>query len=620
MLGLQTTLHPKDSRGFYPTLFGGTRIAINLVISVDYLVAAMAGASLTDHSNRAVLLKNLGQTADRQMGSRMMVTLEAGTLFAGRYEILRRIGAGGMGAVYLACDPIDRDFKVALKLLHPGTLQSPTARERFRNEITAHYQIKHPNVVRAYEYFDAEDVQAYAMEYVDGCDLLERLRQGRMAPSEVAQILTQVASALEAIHKAGIVHRDLKPENIMLTRGGQVKISDFGVARVRDSRTLTNVGSMVGTPKYLAPEYVETGECDGRGDIFAVGVIAYELISGDSPFGRDFKPRDVLERLRMHIPPLLEVVPRCPPDLAHIIHRAMCLRVLQRYQSATELREDLERFEAGKPLGLSSEPTEKVQSEQQIAADSDGWTSPSRSELSGDSSPSGGFFLAPSHSGSAFHPRSSHATPILIVTFAFSFILGALGFASVVMLRSSNPLKGLATGVYTGSIEGVRAKDGPIPVGLWSFPDHALVLVGKRGCAADLLSLRGEYQCQTDVYRFAVNTISDSGAAGLVGINGAAPRKWSVSRFVAPLPQPQRDGTALAPPTEQDTIRPIISDRPTAPESAAPRTSPAEKSPTNRPDSISTIEAKLLRGELPPEEAARLLLGREPSKPIRGGL
>ena len=188
-----------------------------------------------------------------------MITLEPGTLFCKRYEILGLVGAGGMGAVYRACDPHRRDFVVALKILYPGVIRNADARKRFKNEIIASYRVDHENVIRAYEYFDEPQFQAYAMEFVAGGDLAERMQAGGIAPSTCLNLLCQLANGLDVIHRAGIVHRDIKPENILISEGDIAKIGDFGVARLKDRNSVTQEGAMVGTPRYVSPEYVETG-------------------------------------------------------------------------------------------------------------------------------------------------------------------------------------------------------------------------------------------------------------------------------------------------------------------------------------------------------------------------
>ena len=146
-----------------------------------------------------------------------MLELQSGSDFGGRYKVIRCIGSGGMGAVYLATDPRYRDFEVALKVLYPGIIKTPEARERFRTEIIASYKIPHRNIVRAYEYFDEENVQAYAMEFVSGGDLQVHMRDGDIDLDAAVDILRQAAAGLEAIHRQGIMHRDLKPANIFIS-------------------------------------------------------------------------------------------------------------------------------------------------------------------------------------------------------------------------------------------------------------------------------------------------------------------------------------------------------------------------------------------------------------------
>lgn len=272
------------------------------------------------------------------------------SLFGGRYKVVKSIGAGGMGAVYLATDPRYRDFEVAIKVLYPGIVKTAELRERFKNEIIASYNVLHRNVVRAYEYFDENDSPAYVMEYVEGTDLHNRINAGAVSPEEAANILYQAAAGLDAIHAAGIMHRDLKPENIFLTKTGLVKIGDFGVARLRSvSASVTQTGMLVGTPKYFAPEYIEFGECDGRGDIYALGVIAYELLTGVSPFRSKTSNSLMLERFTGKVTPISQVTPNCPIALAQVVEKAMATSVMKRYQKAGEMRVDLGLILKGQP-------------------------------------------------------------------------------------------------------------------------------------------------------------------------------------------------------------------------------------------------------------------------------
>lgn len=271
-----------------------------------------------------------------------MKGLEPGALFAGRYEILKLIGEGGMGAVYHACDPNDRSFNVALKILFPSVFNNEKSRARFISEMKMCEQVTHENVVRSYEHFDLPGALAFAMEYVDGGDLGSLMRQTSLSIDRIINFMRQTASGLAAIHAAGIVHRDLKPENLLLTRKGVLKISDFGLARSEQSGTLTNIGAMVGTPQYLSPEYIELGECDRRADFFALGVISYEMVTGTSPWGAESGIKALVKRDFKKVPDIQQAAPHCPLSLAAIISRCMAHNITVRYQTADELLQALE--------------------------------------------------------------------------------------------------------------------------------------------------------------------------------------------------------------------------------------------------------------------------------------
>ena len=272
----------------------------------------------------------------------------------GRFEIQRLLGRGGMGNIYLARDRTDGS-PVAIKEIAASLLNTPGVRERFKNEVAACFKVQHENTVRAIDCFKNGGRENLVMEYVDGGDLSAKMLNGPLSIRESISILTQIAKGLEAIHKCGIVHRDLKPENILLSKSGVAKITDFGVAGLGGETTLTRAGSLVGTAKYIPPEFIETGECDLRGDIFAWGVIAYELVTGASPFkGTDINSL-VMERFKATGREEIAVLaPKCPPRLAKAITKAMSVSLLQRYKSATDLLDDVI------PLNNEFEATEKV--------------------------------------------------------------------------------------------------------------------------------------------------------------------------------------------------------------------------------------------------------------------
>lgn len=284
-----------------------------------------------------------------------MLELKTGDLVGGRYEVVRLIGTGGMGAVYCAADLEKGGASVALKVLHPLVTHSQRNRERFKNEAKAARRLVHPNIVQAGDIVEDGSLLAMTMEFIEGEDLLGRMRRGPIRPIEAAGILAQVAEGLAAIHAEGIIHRDLKPENILIRTDGLVKISDFGVARLQGGVTLTPDGMMVGTAKYLSPEYIETGDCDHRGDIFALGVLGYEMISGRSPFSSDLRITALHARIKTRVPALQDVAPWCPLDLAQVIEKSMNVRLTQRYISAKLVAADLDsavgRLQQG--LGIS---------------------------------------------------------------------------------------------------------------------------------------------------------------------------------------------------------------------------------------------------------------------------
>jgi len=277
------------------------------------------------------------------MADEHLMSLQPGTVIAGRYEVVKCLGAGSMGLVYACRHRELSGHMVAVKVLFPEVAQDKTAAARFRNEIFASYGVSHPNVVRAYEYLRDGDIVAYTMEFVGGGDLAERLgRTGDPVPIEQAiKILAQMCSGVQAIHDAGIVHRDLKPENILLTKDGQVKIADFGIARTGHGPKLTEHGGVVGTIDYVSPEYMLNSQVDWRSDIYAIGILGYEMLTGESPFRGDSVYATMTKRLKSDPKPPSALRADCPVELDKIILNAMERDPEKRYQSAAEMFYDL---------------------------------------------------------------------------------------------------------------------------------------------------------------------------------------------------------------------------------------------------------------------------------------
>lgn len=444
-----------------------------------------------------------------------MMGLEPGSLFAGRYEIIRCIGAGGMGAVYLACDPAYRDFLVAVKILYPGVIRSKAARERFRNEIVASYRVNHRNVVRAYEYFDEADFQAYAMEYVDGGDLAQRmLRSGeptKINQSEATAIMAQIAAGLEAIHAAAIVHRDLKPENILLSRDGIVKISDFGVARLRGSVTLTADGALVGTPKYVSPEYIENGECDHRGDIYALGVMGYEMLAGASPFAENSRVAMMIERLNKDPDDLAKKCPDCSLELVKIVQRAMCVDVNSRYQSADQLRIDLETVLSGGVAKFADGHASQIEPPSATAL---GGNVPVASSF--DQNLISELVVRPgSPLPGEVGKRREKALIALFSTICLTVLIVS-AYAKSLMTYfglGQSTLYQLESGVYSGRIEGLFSEEDSTPLFFWKTNAGEYALLGKSHCRVSALN-KGDFSCGDLKLNIAVKQISTDEVVG----------------------------------------------------------------------------------------------------------
>jgi len=283
------------------------------------------------------------------MADEHLISLQPGTVIAGKYEVVKCLGAGSMGLVYACRHRELSGHLIAIKVLFPEVARDKIAAARFRNEIFASYGVSHPNVVRAYEYLRDGDLVAYTMEYVDGGDLAERLGDpDNLLPiPDILRFLEQMCSGVQAIHDSGIIHRDLKPENILLTNEGNIKIADFGIARTGHGPKLTEHGGVVGTIDYVSPEYMLNSQVDWRSDIYALGILAYEMIAGESPFRADSVYATMTKRLKSDPLPPSSVRPECSKELDTIVLKAMERNPDVRYQSALEMCQDLQALRSG---------------------------------------------------------------------------------------------------------------------------------------------------------------------------------------------------------------------------------------------------------------------------------
>ena len=263
------------------------------------------------------------------------------TVVASRYELGERLGGGAAADVYRAYDhTLERD--VALKLLRPAFAEVPELLDRFDRESQTIASIEHRNVVAVTDHGRLDGAPYLAMELVDGPTLQQLIRaRGRLSESEVRDIGAQIASALEAAHTRGVIHRDLKPANILIATNGTVKVSDFGIAHLEASTQLTRTGEVLGTPRYVAPEQI-TGRVDARSDLYALGVVLYELATGRPPFDGETSFEIVRKQLRERPVPPRALVPGMTRELERVILRALEKDPARRFASAVAMRAALQ--------------------------------------------------------------------------------------------------------------------------------------------------------------------------------------------------------------------------------------------------------------------------------------
>jgi serine/threonine-protein kinase len=262
----------------------------------------------------------------------------AGQLIAGRYELARLIASGGMAEVWQATDTV-LERQVAVKILHAHLGADGQFVQRFRTEAVAAARLHHPAIVSIYDTCSDAGTEAIVMELVRGQTLRQYLdAHGPLPTDEVIDIGAEVADALEAAHRSGLVHRDIKPANILLCEDHRVMVTDFGIAKVRDDPDHTTTGQMLGTVKYLAPEQVEGAPVDGRTDIYALGVVLYEALTGRPPFAGDSQAATALARLHSTPPRPRQIRPSVPRALDDVVMRAMSRSPDDRYPTAAEFR------------------------------------------------------------------------------------------------------------------------------------------------------------------------------------------------------------------------------------------------------------------------------------------
>lgn len=262
----------------------------------------------------------------------------------GRYEIIEIIGVGGMAVVYKAFDNIDNRI-VAVKILKDEYLTNEEFRRRFKNESKAIAVLSHPNIVKVYDVSYGDRLQYIVMEYVEGITLKEYIeQQGIIETREAVYFVTQILRALQHAHDKGIVHRDIKPQNIMLISDGTIKVTDFGIARFSRSETKTMTETAIGSVHYISPEQAKGSVTDSKSDLYSVGVVLYEMLTGKLPFQSDNAVSVALMQLQKDPVRPRQINPNIPVGLEQIIMRAMQKNPFDRYQSASEMLVDIDEY------------------------------------------------------------------------------------------------------------------------------------------------------------------------------------------------------------------------------------------------------------------------------------
>ncbi|HWU36692.1 MAG TPA: serine/threonine-protein kinase, partial [Candidatus Acidoferrum sp.] len=279
------------------------------------------------------------------------MALEPGDELGPRYRIESMLGRGGMGAVYKAYDK-ELNRVVALKLVRPELTGDASSMQRFKRELLLASRISHKNILRIHDLGDVEGVKFISMAYVEGEDLHHTLeRQGRLPLTRALNITRQLCAALDAAHTEGVVHRDLKPQNVLIDGADNAYISDFGLAKSLEESAamMTRTGEVLGTPRYMSPEQVEGKPADHRSDIYSLGLILYEMITGDLPFKGDSTFQVMYQRVTQNPKSPKELNPELPDYLVRIVLRCLERGPEARYQQAGDVLRDLESQVAPTP-------------------------------------------------------------------------------------------------------------------------------------------------------------------------------------------------------------------------------------------------------------------------------
>jgi tetratricopeptide (TPR) repeat protein/predicted Ser/Thr protein kinase len=335
-----------------PTVFATSRLNSEAATIVSGAATMVSAASL--QSPAPGVAKSLGASA---------ILLNIGTVLGGRYEILKLLGEGGMGAVYKAADR-EVDRIVALKVIRPEMASNAEILARFKQELLLSSQVTHRNVIRIYDLGEAQGVKFITMEFVEGETLHQILKQRKkLAVAEAVDIMEQVTSGLAAAHREGIIHRDLKPANIMVDKNGRVVVMDFGLARTFAGDGMTQTGMMLGTMEYMSPEQAQGMDVKASSDVFTVGLMLYELLSGTTPFYAESAIASLLMRTQQRAAPLVNVDKTIPGALSNIVAKCLEKDPVKRYQSAEHLDADLRAWQGVTGTTRISAPSTRLRAD-----------------------------------------------------------------------------------------------------------------------------------------------------------------------------------------------------------------------------------------------------------------
>ena len=277
--------------------------------------------------------------------------LQIGEVLAGRYEILQLLGEGGMGAVYKATDH-ELDRFVALKVIRRELASNPSILARFKQELLLAHKVTHRNVIRIYDLGEAEGVKFITMEFIEGKDLRSLIKEKqKFTPEETVDVIQQVCQALDAAHSVGVIHRDLKPQNIMQDPAGRILVMDFGLARTLVGDGMTQTGAIVGTMEYMSPEQALAKDLDQRSDIFALGLILFELLTGKTPFHAESALASLIKRTQERAIPVSDIDAQIPGALSGIVSKCLERDLNERYQSAKAILVDLNTWKDKRAAG-----------------------------------------------------------------------------------------------------------------------------------------------------------------------------------------------------------------------------------------------------------------------------